>query len=97
MAEREVCERHCKELRGGIHDIGMCDIGMCECGRLGYYCDRARWRNCRMIRFRIFESDRERRPGADEMAWIGTPPLTPVRRLLREKLVRRKKKKRRST
>lgn len=37
-----------------------------------------------MIRFKIFESERERRPGADEMACIGTPPFTPVRRLCKE-------------
>jgi hypothetical protein len=37
-----------------------------------------------MMRFRMFESERERRPGADEMACIGTPPLTPVRRLCKE-------------
>ena len=45
-----------------------------------------------MIRFRIFESERERRPGADEMACIGTPPLTPVRRLWKVRLVRNRRK-----
>ena len=39
-----------------------------------------------MMRFRMFESERERRPGADEMACIGTPPLTPVRRLWKGRL-----------